>query len=397
MTTFEEYIRESVLKKEEIDLFLDPQEPTWAQFDCELGYTLGNHMPRDGLDGSLTISTAQTNGARTSVVYAERPCRINTYGNSFTECHQVSDHETWQEYLAAHLGEPVRNFGVGGYGLYQAYRRLLRTEKGPDGAEYIVLFIWGDDHHRSLLRCRHVLIHRWWDHIGGRMLHGNFWANIEMDVETGRFLEKENLLATPESLYRMTDPEFMVDALRDDWMLQMSAYVAEHIRDLDKTGLNRLAQALGAEPITATDDREITDQVGALRDSYAFAATKHILDEAIEFTERHHKKLLVVLFWPEATRQLIRSGRRYDEPVVQHLRSRGVRYFDMNLVHVEDFKCFRMSLDEYLDRYLVGHYSPIGNHFFAFAIKDTIVDWLDPKPITYRVEKQALIDFEGYL
>ncbi len=40
-----------------------------------------------------------------------RKARINTYGDSFTECEQVGDGQTWQEYLAGHLGEPVRNFG----------------------------------------------------------------------------------------------------------------------------------------------------------------------------------------------------------------------------------------------------------------------------------------------
>jgi hypothetical protein len=38
----------------------------------------------------------------------------------YSDCHQVSDCETWQEYLAGHLGEPIRNFGMGGYGVYQA-------------------------------------------------------------------------------------------------------------------------------------------------------------------------------------------------------------------------------------------------------------------------------------
>ena len=27
----------------------------------------------------------------------------------------MNDGETWQEYLAAHLREPIRNYGVGGY------------------------------------------------------------------------------------------------------------------------------------------------------------------------------------------------------------------------------------------------------------------------------------------
>ena len=66
--------------------------------------------------------------------YAGRPCRINTYGDSFTQCHQVSDAETWQEYLAGHLGEPIRNFGMGGYGVYQAYRRMVREEQTDQGA-----------------------------------------------------------------------------------------------------------------------------------------------------------------------------------------------------------------------------------------------------------------------
>ncbi len=62
--------------------------------------------------------------------YKEKSCRINTYGNSFTQCHEVSDHETWQEILAAHLQEPVRNFGIGGWSVYQAYLRMLKEVVG---------------------------------------------------------------------------------------------------------------------------------------------------------------------------------------------------------------------------------------------------------------------------
>ena len=109
-----DHIRANVPSKAEIDVFL--HGASWAQFDPEVGYILGNFMPRDGLDGSSTFSTVQSNGARTSLIYLNKTCRINTYGNSFTQCHQVSDGETWQEYLAAHLGEPIRNFGMGGFG-----------------------------------------------------------------------------------------------------------------------------------------------------------------------------------------------------------------------------------------------------------------------------------------
>ncbi len=152
--TFEEYLRRSVVDKKTLEVFLDPTRLSWAKFDPVTGYRLGNYMPRDGIDRSSTISTVGSNGMRTAHVYVDRPCRINTYGDSFTLCHQVSDCETWQEYLAGHLGEPIRNFGMGGYGVYQAYRRMLREEQTGHGAKYLVFYIWGDDHVRSLLRCR---------------------------------------------------------------------------------------------------------------------------------------------------------------------------------------------------------------------------------------------------
>jgi len=177
--TFETYLRKSVVDKKTLDVFLDPKQLSWAKFDPITGYRLGNYMPRDGINQSSTISTTQSNGMRTAHAYVDKPCRINTYGDSFTLCHQVSDSETWQEYLAGHLGEPIRNFGMGGFGVYQAYRRMIREEQTDHGAKYLIFYIWGDDHVRSLLRCRHAAIYPWWNDDGGRAFHNNFWANIE--------------------------------------------------------------------------------------------------------------------------------------------------------------------------------------------------------------------------
>src|ERR1700722_19402658 len=110
-----------------IDDFL--QRPNWTQFDPELGYILHSSLIQWGLDGSRTISTFRATGARSGFQNVGCEPRINSYGNSFTECNQVSDAETWQEYLSGHFGESIGNFGVGGYGVYQAYRRMLREEK----------------------------------------------------------------------------------------------------------------------------------------------------------------------------------------------------------------------------------------------------------------------------
>ncbi len=393
--SFEQYLRRAAVSRDVIDGFL--QGPAWAQFDPELGYILGNYLPADGMDRSATISTVQPNGARTSFLYSNRPCRINTYGDSFTQCHQVSDGETWQEYLAAHLGEPVRNFGMGGYGVYQAYRRLIREEQTDHGAEYVILYIWGDDHLRSLLRCRHAIIYRWWNHQAGRAFHNNFWANLEMDLESGRFVEKENLLPTRESLYQMTDPNRMVELLKDDLALQLEAFRRGLIRDVDSARTNRLASLLKVD-LDWSRGSERPDQVRQLLDAYSLKATQYILQRARSFTEQHQKKLLVILFDPyRAMHEIRQTGTRYDQPIVDFLQQEGIRYFDMNLVHLEDFKKYNLSFDEYLGQYFIGHYNPRGNHFFAFAIKNSVVDWLDPKPITYRQVDPLSIDFQGYL
>ncbi len=395
--SYKDYVRRGALKKEVLDVFL--HQDSWAQFDPELGYILGNFMPQDGIDNSGTISTVQPDGMRTHQVYRDRPCRINTYGNSFTQCHQVSDGETWQEYLAAHLGEPIRNFGMGGYGVYQAYRRMLREEKTENSAEYLILYMWGDDYFRSVLRCRYLVFYPWWDILGGTMLNGTFWANIEMDLESGRLVEKENLLKTPKELYKMTDADFMYEALKDDLMLQLTLLVAGHISGgFDEAGLQRLSEILRLPRLDFSRADALKPSLAKLRNTYAFAATKYILDKSRRFAAENGKKLLVVHFGPyDAMRTLIESGTRYDQEVVDYLKQNGFRYFDMNEVHVEDFKPFKLSLDDYMRRYFNGHYNPAGNHFFAYSIKGNIVDWLEPKPMPYRTDAQRMIDFREYV
>jgi len=394
---YAQYLRDSAVSKGVIDTFLN--EHTWAQFDSELGYRLGHTMPRDGLDGSLTISTAQPEGWRTSFMYADRPCRINTYGDSFTQCHQVSDGETWQEYLAAHLGEPIRNFGMGGYGVYQAYRRMLREERTEHAAEYVILYIWGDDHTRSLLRCRHASFYRHWNHYGGKMFHNNFWAHVELDLDTGQWAERENRLPTRESLYKMTDADWMVENLKDDLALHMMVFAAGYVRDIDMETVARLARRLDVSaadaPVPAANPR---GYVRYVLDKYGLAATRHILAKADGFAQQNGKKLLIVLFDPGRVMPALVQGKpRYDQEIVDFLKQNDFNYFDMNVMHAEDFKSFRLSYADYRRRYFIGHYNPAGNHFFAFAIKDSIVNWLDPKPITYQQTEEGIVHFKDYL
>lgn len=397
--SYEEYLRQSALPKIVVDTFLDPEAPTWAQFDPELGYILGNSMPQDGLDGSRTISTVQTNGARTSMAYTDKPCRINTYGNSFTQCHQVSDGETWQEYLAAHFGEPIRNFGMGGYGTYQAYRRMVREENSDHGAEYVILYLWGDDHLRSVMRCRHAVIYRVWDHQEGLAFHNNFWANIELNLDTGEWMERDSMLTTRESMYKMCDPEFMQEALRDDLMVMMYAAVNKwaQLNEQELDRIDKLAAALEISPTERNSEKTLLSSIDRIMTTYGYEASKHILLLARKFCEQHNKKLFVIEFDPGSTYSMLHGNARHDLPLIEFLQQEKFLYFDTNLAHLQDFKAFNLTPENYMARYTIGHYSPVGNHFFAFQLKDMLVKWLDPAPITYRKGDWNPADFKGYL
>ena len=395
--SYAEYLRKSAVPKEELDIFLN--EDSWAQFDPEVGYILGNYMPHDGMDNSYTLSTVKKDGKRTNSIYADKPCRINTYGNSFTHCHQVSDAETWQEYLAGHLGEPIQNFGMGGFGIYQAYRRLLRREIEDKDSKYVILYMWGDDYLRSVFRCRYASYYTLWNDYGGYMFHGNFWSNIEMDTSTGNLVEKENRITTKKDIYKMSDPEFMYENLKDDLMLQLYLLSSNMVNcDLDIEGLKKLSQVLALPEVDFSTVERMMITASALKNKYSFEATKYILNKARAFCNEQGKKLMLVHFDPtNVFKEMVKGEKRYDQEIVDFISSNGYAYFDMNEVHLEDFKKFNLTLDEYMDRYFIGHYTPSGNHFFAYSIKDKIVDWLDPKPITYQQNDDKLIRFKGYL
>ncbi|GAG53042.1 unnamed protein product, partial [marine sediment metagenome] len=161
--------------------------------------------------------------------------------------------------------------------------------------------------------------------------------------------------------------------------------------------LNALADVLGVPGVPSGCAGDLPACAERIRNAYGFLATKHILDRSVEFCKAGGKQLMCLLLCPRATRQAMRNQPRYDQTIVDHLKENAIRFFDMNLVHREDYKSFNLSIEDYLKRYYIGHYSPVGNHFFAYAVKDTIVAWLDPKPITYRETGDPTTDFTGYL
>ena len=111
-------------------------------YDALCGWTLVNAWRAGSIDGSRGFYhyDAPLPGAvdrpRRVVNSRGLPCRIHSFGDSFTHCDQVSDGETWQEFLAGHIQEPVKNFGVGGYSVHHAFTRMERVELGPETSDH---------------------------------------------------------------------------------------------------------------------------------------------------------------------------------------------------------------------------------------------------------------------
>jgi hypothetical protein len=402
-----------VLKPETVDRFLDPGAPMWAYFHPTYGYLLRDAFVRDGVDGSYTLARYEPTGQRMQINFRGSACRINTYGDSFTQGHQVSDGETWQEVLAAHFCEPIRNFGVGGFGVYQAARRLMEVEPTDLVAEYLIFNIWGDDHFRSIYSWRWLafppeVIRS----MSGHMFHANPWVHARLDPQTGELVDRENVCPDPESLRKLCDLDFVVDTFgKDDVSVAMLASRTGVVADASGRDpierLDQIAAMLGDVPTDWSTPESVRESARRLLHRYGVEVGKKTIRRVDEFARMRGKKLMVLLSYPVGSVWHACNGTPgfnstdnidwHPQDFKDLLVELGIPYVDSVRAHVDEYRTFKLSAKEYVDRYYIGHYTPRGNHFFAYATKDPVRDWLKPAPPVYRANEDPLIRFEGYL
>jgi len=355
-----DYLRPLLLTCEDVDLWLKQQAFPFCKYDAELGYLHIDREFPEGLDGAECQNRYDKLDARRMFVHAGEPCRINSYGDSYTSCEQVSDGETWQESLAAHIGEPIRNYGIGAYSVYQAYLRMLREEKRAP-ARYIIFNLFHDDHVRNL--------HGWQRFKFGvnRKSPSPTVPHLKVDLDKRRITEIPNPCPTAKSVHELCDLERVYSMFRDDFYLHNQ--------------LMRTARKAKGEPVPATDyDDERLLKPGI------FAST-WVLDRVNEFARQNGKLLLFVLSYSaRSIAQFIKTEVRLDQEIVDYLTKARLPYVDLLQAHAADAARLKGTPEEALSRYFVGkngHYNPLGNHFCAFNMKDPLVRLLDPKPPAY--------------
>jgi len=392
----EELLHTAAYHPAEIDRVLDPENPCFVAFDPELGYELKDYVFQDGMEGTRSAYTYEPIGGHRKLInYADQPCRINTYGDSFTQCAQVSDGESWQEILAAHIREPIRNFGVGGYGVYQAYRRAMRVEAGDLAAPYVVLNIWDDDHKRNLDAARWIRAAWMCRDLprGGKdtyPVHGFPWAHLRYDLDQSAFVERPGLCRKAEDLRKLVGKENYYEAFKDDTVAHL--YTLTQGGEAPIEELEKLSDVFGLD-VDLRDTAKRAADADRLHVAYGLRSTMHILDKMNAWAARHGKKLLILLSYDvPSVMNFLERGERWDNDILDYLNSNGMTYVDGLQKAADEYNAYRPSVEDFIARHYIGragaqvfgHYKPHGNFWFAFAIKDTLVDWLNLKPPAYQ-------------
>ena len=344
-------------------------------FDADLGWIISDCVRRDGVDKSKTFYHYEPDGARRVINFADRPCRIHTFGDSFTHCDQVNDSETWQEFLAAHLQEPVRNYGAGGYSVYQAYLRMLKVEKN-NPAEYIILNIWDDDHYRNLDAWRPIRF--------GRVIPDDFTLpHLRVNLQKGLCEQVPNLFHKPGEVYRLCDRAFVYKIFKDDPVLQVMLSLRKG-RAISPKLVSPVAVSFGI----AQEPNEQTAAKKKIEDMYTEAslfATENVVTLTEQFCRKTGKKLMLILsFSKENIAAALTGEPAFDRNFTNWLKDKPYPVIDMRDYFGADFKHSEQNVQGYLRKYYNGHHTPAGNFFTAWAIKSKVVTWLDPKPLPYQ-------------
>ena len=349
-------------------------------YDAELGFV---HAPSvlsgTGVNGTSTFYDYEEDGARKLINCTDRPCRVHTYGDSFTHCDQVNDGETWQEYLAAHLREPIRNYGVGGYSVYQAYRRMRKVRDAGERSEYIILNIYDDDHYRNLVS---------WDksrRAGPGPPSMQTMPHLRVDVRANTCVEYDNLIATADDLAKLRDLDFVFAEFGEDPVVYLGlAKQTEGERSL--AYLEKACERFGVTvPARAADD--IGAAVEAVFTEAALFSTQYVVELVERFCADNGIELAFVLSYREASiRSVLAGGERFDQGFVDWLKRRPHPVVDMSEAFKSEFLSSTADPKTFLDKYYLagGHHSPLGNAFTAWTLAAEVVRWLDPKPAPYR-------------
>lgn len=276
--------------------------------------------------------------------------RISTFGDSFTHCDDVKNEDTWQEQLSS--ADPrleVLNFGVGGYGLDQAFLRY--KEEGITYHSHIVFIGFMDENIKRL-----VNIYRPFYYPGIPLTKPRFC------------IQGDNLVLLQNPLARLNDsrmllskPKEILDKLgKNDFHYQCS--IKEGPFDFSPSvRLSKMGYHFVYQKYLELSDKSIFRKGFYNPESEAFKIGTKLFDE-FYCTAQKNSSLPVIVLFPnkqDVERYLSHHIKIY-APLTQYFDSQGYRYIE--LLQAFDEYHTQSNVDNLFNGY---HYSPLGNLIVA--------------------------------
>ena len=327
------------------------QKSNYFVFSPTLGWSIKQN-------GFSELYQANSSGIRSDKEYTLSPSsgirRVATFGDSFTHCDDVKNNESWQAIMESYNSTiEVLNFGVGGYGLDQAYLRYLE-----DGRQYKP----------------HIVL------IG--FMTGNIFRNINtyrpfFFPKTGVPLTKPRYVVSEGELTLITNPMKSLDDYKElllhaqdilpeiganDNYYKYNKYYTTNIFDWSPTF--RIIKIL----MHGINEKHPIEEVVANNkyneNSEAFLVTKKIFD-AFYNTSIENGSIPIILVFPDKPDVSLyhRTKEKVYSPLLSYFDSKEYQYIDlMDALKNTDIEAL-----------FKGHYSPLATKLVA----EYILDYLD--------------------
>jgi hypothetical protein len=287
--------------------------------------------------------------------------RLAAYGDSFTYGADVALHETWGKQLAAiDSSFEVLNYGVGAYGLDQAYLRYLRV--GTEYNPHIVLIGYMSEN-----LARNVNVFRPFYMSGYRNV---IFTKPRFKMEEGKLVLLKNPVATVEDHERLlqNDKEVLAKLGENDY----------HYQNRHNEGAFDVFPTVRFAKVFWTGIKQRTGNPILKRngmynvESEAYEVTVGILDSFCRAV-LENGALPVIIVFPDIhdqRRTRKKQERRY-APLLEDLRGR--QYYVIDAMDALEPYESRYSIAELTRNF--GHYSPLGNRIIAEYIYARLSQW----------------------